>query len=107
MLSLSPDGLAILLPLSILLAALLMFGSGLVWARYRDQQNKRQDRETLVQDILIQVEPWAGSRAAAWAWYQTYPIAALGGLTAEQLIARGKVDEVTAYIAHIRQDGYA
>ncbi|MEL7983116.1 hypothetical protein AAG584_24020 [Vreelandella titanicae] len=100
MLSLSPDALATLLPLGILFAALLMFGGGLVWARYRD-------RQTLIQDILIQIEPWAGSRAAAWAWYQTYPIAALGGLTAEQLIARGKADEVTAYIAHIRQGGYA
>lgn len=105
--SLSPDVLAILLPLGILFAALLLFGSGLVWARYHDRQNERQDRETLIQDILSQIEPWAGSRAAAWAWYQTYPIASLGGLTAEQLIARGKADEVTAYLAHIRQGGYA
>lgn len=107
MLLLSPDALAILLPLGILFAALLMFGGGLVWARYRDLQNERQVRETLIQDILIQIEPWAGSRAAAWAWYQTYPIAALGGLTVEQLITRGKADEVTAYLAHIHQGGYA
>ncbi|WP_217648539.1 hypothetical protein [Halomonas sp. QHL1] len=105
--SLSPDALATLLPLGILFAALLMFGGGIVWARYRDRQNERHDREMLIQAILTQIEPWAGSRAAAWAWYQTYPIAALGGLTAEQLIARGKADEVTAYIAHIRQGGYA
>ena len=66
--SLSPDALAILLPLGILFSALLMFGAGLVWARYRDYQNERQDREKLIQTILDQIEPWAGSRSSAWAW---------------------------------------
>ena len=105
--SLLTDVWAILLPLGILFAALLLFGTGLVWARYRDRQNERQERETLTQAILNQVEPWAGSRAAAWEWYQTYPISALGGLTAEQLSARGKAHEVIAYLTHIRQGGYA
>ena len=100
--SLSPDALAILLPLGILFSALLMFGAGLVWARYRDYQN-----EKLIQTILDQIEPWAGSRSSAWAWYQTYPISALGGQTAQQLAAQGKAYEVIAYIAHIRQGGYA
>lgn len=105
--SLSPDVLAVLLPLGILIAALLLFGTGLVWARYHDRQNERQDREKLTQAILDLVEPWAGSRSAAWAWYQTYTISALGGLTAEQLMVQGKADEVIAYIAHIREGGYA
>ena len=105
--SLSPDVLAVLLPIGILIAALLLFGTGFVWARYRDRQNERQDREKLTQAIVDLVEPWAGSRNAAWTWYQTYTISALGGLTAEQLMVQGKADEVIAYIAHIRQGGYA
>jgi len=105
--SLSPDALAILLPLGILFSALLIFGASLVWARYRDYQNERQDREKLIQAILDQIEPWAGSRSSAWAWYQTYPISALGGQTAQQLAAQGRAYEVIAYIAHIRQGGYA
>lgn len=105
--SLSPDVLAVLLPLGILIAALLLFGSGLVWARYHDRQNERQEQEELTQAILDLVEPWAGSRNAARAWYQTYTISALGGLTAEQLMAQGKADEVIAYIAHIHLGGYA
>lgn len=105
--SFSPNMLAILLPLGILLAALLLFGSGLTWARYRDHQNEKQDQEKLTQAILDLIEPWAGSRNAAWVWYQTYTISALGGLTAEQLMARGKAHEVIAYLAHIQQGGYA
>jgi len=37
MLSLSPDALAILLPLGILFTSLLIFGTGFAWARYRDR----------------------------------------------------------------------
>ncbi|MGP9575815.1 hypothetical protein ACT3S8_15415 [Halomonas sp. AOP42-D2-25] len=36
----SPDEVAIIIPLSILFAALLLFGTGLTWARYRDLQNQ-------------------------------------------------------------------
>ncbi len=103
---LSPDVLAILLPLGIMCAALLLFGTGLVWARYRDRQSE-EEREKLTQTILDLVEPWAGSRTAAWTWYRTYTISALGGLTAEQLIMRGRVNDVIAYLTHIRQGGYA
>lgn len=107
MLPLSPDSLAILLPLGILFSALLIFGIGLVWARYRDHQNKMQDREKLIQAILDKIEPWAGSRSSAWAWYQTHPISALGGLTAQQLVAEGRAYEVIAFLDHIHQGGYA
>ncbi|NYT72784.1 hypothetical protein HZU72_10125 [Halomonas sp. QX-2] len=60
-----------------------------------------------MQTILDLVEPWAGSRTAAWAWYRTYTISALGGLTAEQLIMRGRANDVIAYLTHIRQGGHA
>ena len=42
MLSLPSDVLAILLPIGILIAALLLFGSGLAWALYRDGHNERK-----------------------------------------------------------------
>lgn len=106
MLSLSPDALAILLPLGILFTSLLIFGTGFAWARYRDRQNERQEQEKLIQAILDQIEPWAGSRPSAWAWYQTHTISALGGQTAQQLVAKGKAYEVLAFLDHIRQGGY-
>tara|TARA_Y100001951_G_C11132561_1_gene179058 strand:+ start:366 stop:572 length:207 start_codon:yes stop_codon:yes gene_type:complete len=57
--------------------------------------------------ILDQIASWAGSRAAARAWYQSYPIASLGGMTAHQLVTQGRTREVLDYLAHIRQGGYA
>jgi hypothetical protein len=92
--------MAALLPLGILLAALLLFGAGLVWARHRDRKEQ-------LQTILEKVEPWAGSREAAQAWYQSYPIAALGNLTAADLVAQGRYQDVTAYLAHTEEGGYA
>ncbi|WP_280564797.1 MULTISPECIES: hypothetical protein [unclassified Chromohalobacter] len=100
------NAVAILLPLGILFTALLLFGGGLAWARYRDRQ-ECHNREQQTQTVLEQIEPWAGSRAASWAWYQTYPISALGGLTAEQLVSQGRTCEVLAYLEHIREGGYS
>lgn len=96
----SPDATAALLPLGILFAALLLFGSGLVWARHRDRQER-------IQTILEKIEPWAGSRHAAEAWYRNHPIAALGDLTAADLVAQGRADDVLTYLAHIEAGGYA
>ncbi len=107
MLSLPSDVLAILLPIGILIAALLLFGSGLAWALYRDGHNERQNQEDLTREVLDLIEPWAGSRTAAWAWSQTYAIPALGGLTAEQLMMQGRAHDLMAYLAHVREGGYA
>lgn len=92
--------MAALLPLGILLAALLLFGAGLVWARHRDRKEQ-------LQTILEKVEPWVGSQEAAQAWYQNYPIAALGNLTAADLVAQGRYQDVIVYLAHIEEGGYA
>ncbi|MGO3277545.1 hypothetical protein [Halomonas sp.] len=89
-----------LLPLGILLAALLLFGAGLAWARHRDRQEQ-------IQTILDKVEPWAGSREAAESWYQHYPIAALGNLPAANLVAQGRYKDVIVYLTHIAEGGYA
>ncbi len=57
--------------------------------------------------ILPRIEAWSGSREAACRWYREKPIPSLGGLTAQQLAARGRVAEVLAYLEHIDQGGYA
>lgn len=69
-----------------------------------DQLHSRDPAEKV---ILPRIETWAGSREAARRWYRETPIPALGGLTAEQLAARGRVDEVLSYLEHIGQGGYA
>ncbi|HET8790735.1 MAG TPA: XRE family transcriptional regulator [Modicisalibacter sp.] len=66
------------------------------------QQRLRQSME-----ILKRIEPWAGSMSAAWSWYRSYPISSFGGLTAEDLVTRGRSDDVRAYLAHITEGGYA
>lgn len=58
-------------------------------------------------DILAQAERLAGSQAAALAWYRTEAIPSLGNRTPEALVARGRGDEVRAYLAHLADGGYA
>lgn len=62
-------------------------------------------RETTV--ILRRAQSWAGSEAAAWAWYRSTSIPSLGGLTPEELVARGQSDDVMAYLNHLVDGGYA
>lgn len=48
--------------------------------------------------ILPHIEAWAGSREEARRWYRDTTISALGGLTAQQLVARGRKGDVLHYI---------
>ncbi|MDZ7851987.1 MAG: XRE family transcriptional regulator [Halomonas sp.] len=66
-----------------------------------------QQRLRQAMEILKRIEPWAGSISAAWSWYRTYPLAPLGDLTAEELVSRGRADDVRAYLSHIAEGGYA
>jgi len=66
-----------------------------------------QQRLRQMTEILQRVTPWTGSLSAAWAWYRSFPIAALGDLTAEVLVADGRADDVRAYLTHIAEGGYA
>lgn len=66
-----------------------------------------QQRLRQAMEILKRIEPWAGSISAAWSWYRTYPIAPLGGLTAEELLTQGRANEVREYLSHIAEGGYA
>ncbi len=66
-----------------------------------------QQRLRQVTEVLLRIEPWAGSLGAAWSWYRSYPISPLGGLTAEELVARGRADDLRTYLTHIAEGGYA
>lgn len=66
-----------------------------------------QQRLHQIMEILQYIEPWARSIGGAWSWYRTYPLAPLGDLTAEELVSRGRADDVRAYLSHIAEAGYA
>lgn len=94
------ESLAVFLPLAILLVTLLLFGGGLAWARHRDKKDQARC-------ILERIEPWAGSREAAVAWYQSHPIAALGNRTAASLVAHGRGEDVLKFLDHTEKGGFA
>ncbi len=58
-------------------------------------------------EIIDRLVPWAGSRELACDWYLNYPIAALGGLTPEELVNEGRVQDLVSYLNHIEDGGYA
>ncbi len=65
------------------------------------------DQLRVVEKILDRIQAWAGSRPEAEAWYCSYPISALGNLTAEQLVSAGRVYDLVAYLNHIETGGYS
>lgn len=60
-----------------------------------------------MEEILTLIEPWAGSRRQAEAWYHSHPINTLGGLTAEQLVNQDRFDDLKEYLMHIGAGGFA
>jgi len=58
-------------------------------------------------EIIDQVVDWAGSLEQAWTWYHTHRIPSLGDLTAEDLIAQGRMEAVKAYLARLELGGFA
>jgi hypothetical protein len=73
----------------------------------RRQSVATQQRLRQAVEILTRIEPWAGTLSVAWSWYRSYPIAPLGGLTAEELVSHGRANEVSEYLSHIAEVGYA
>lgn len=73
----------------------------------RIRSPKVQARLREATEILHRVQPWAGSESAAWAWYRSTGIPALGDLTPEELVSRGQGDDVRAYLTHLADGGYA
>ena len=64
-------------------------------------------RLAMLVELLRMTAPWAGSVEMAWAHYRSYPIPALGSLTAEALLVRGRSEELSEYLRHIEDGGYA
>lgn len=58
-------------------------------------------------ELLRVTARWAGSVEMAWAHYRSYPIPALGGMTAEALLASRRADELFEYLHHLEEGGYA
>jgi hypothetical protein len=66
-----------------------------------------QGKDPAVEVILPLIEAWTCSPEDAQRWYRKTPIPALGSFTAQQLVARGRADDVLAYLEHIDHGGYA
>lgn len=73
----------------------------------RIRSPKVQARLREATQILARVQPWAGSEGAAWAWYRSTTIPALGDLTPEELVSRGRGDDVRAYLTHLADGDYS
>ena len=58
-------------------------------------------------EILVRVQGWAGGPTQAMAWYQTQPISALEGRTAEALVKSGQTGAVHTYLDGVTLGGFA
>jgi hypothetical protein len=58
-------------------------------------------------EIMSRVQGWAGSEAAAFAWYRSQPLPGFGNQTAEDLVKAGRAGAVKRYLAEIDGGGYA
>jgi len=76
-----------------------------VEANLRPSCTKRRLQQTLA--TLDCVQPWAGSTSAAWSWYRSQPIPALGGRTASELVSSDGGDQILAYLAALTEGGYS
>ncbi len=57
--------------------------------------------------VIARIAQWAGSSELAYAWYRSYPIPALDGMTAAQVVDEGNPKMVHDYLDHMAMGGYA
>ena len=106
--AIDPEGLAAALGLSKgQLAAMLGLPSDAVYRRDRVASPKTQGRLRELIEVLHRIEPWAGGRLQALAWYRGQSIAALGDQTAEGLVRTGQADVVRSWLDGIAAGGHA
>lgn len=55
--------------------------------------------------IMNRTLQWSGSFFQAYAWYRSEGIPGFGGITAEQLVKRGKAQQVMNYLNRINEGG--
>ncbi len=60
-----------------------------------------------VQEILNRVEAKTGSPLAADVWFLSEPLPGFDGATADQLVRKGRAEDVHAYLDRIMAGGYA
>ena len=58
-------------------------------------------------EILDRVEKWTGGKTQALAWYRSQTIPALGGRTAQTIVADGEAASVVAWLDHVALGGAA
>lgn len=58
-------------------------------------------------EIINRVLPWCGNEYQAYAWYRSEGLPEFGGLTAEQLVKSGRIDDLRVYLNHTNEGGYA
>jgi hypothetical protein len=75
------------------------------FSRVTAPKTQRRLREFL--EILARVEPWAGGRLQALAWYRGRGIPALGEATAEALVKQDQADVVRAWLDAYAAGAYA
>lgn len=78
-----------------------------IYKSRRREAPKTQARLLEMLEILARVSDWAGSEAAAMAWYRSQPLAALGDRTAESLVKTGQATLVRDYLDHLALGNYA
>ena len=67
----------------------------------------RDTRLTDLNEIINRVEPWEGSKAAAFTWFRSKPLPSFGDQTAEDLVKAGRGEAVKRYLARVAVGGYA
>jgi hypothetical protein len=75
------------------------------FSRATAPKTQRRLRELL--EILARVEPWAGGRLQALAWYRGQGIPALGDATAEALVRQEQAHVVRAWLDAYAAGAYA
>ena len=61
----------------------------------KDGNGNRSDQRS---EIIMSIMDLTGGKREATRWYEDFRISALGGSTAEELVARGEGGKVLAYI---------
>lgn len=58
-------------------------------------------------EILDRITPRFATREEAYDWYESVPVPGFGGMTARELVAQGRAQEVVAFLAACDAGVYA
>lgn len=89
------------------LAATLGLPADALLRAERVRAEKTQARLGELMEIIGRVEPWCGTKRAAFAWYRGQGIAALGDETAEAMVKTNRAGVVRTYLNAIAAGSFA